>query len=566
MFFVLSLFANKCTNAYGEIDPIAKKYTRIDDHINEYHSSCNVVYAYSVFLGNPSEMDELEKDNVYAEHLGEFAGNYPYIARFIVDREAFELFNRYYSEDKHSIDSAIKRVFSKKELKDGKNLSYVSLALSLSGDNFSEKQLSKTMKHLKERYTFDELGVIVPFWEHYKTKYYKPSRDLDKIKKSFESTVEIYGISLLEKYLPYANDFYPTLLPEKYDNDAYKETIKSLLGDIKYTTFNLQAYFLKNISIDIEVALANGNSKEEILYYLKAFIKRNFIVQFGNFSCFEKEGLAMLVTDNLDYKLDWIKSDPELFSTIIRVLSGESDTEKMINILGLYNYASMVYAKMETSKQKEMFSNIVKLPTDNIILNLSLIYALDNSTNYFDAIVNNPDAMYVGDKYKEILYVSRNDKMILNLFKEGDGQFIEEINDLVSTPYQDIHDLTTGEIIDKSIEIVDYASCATILIPGAGVALQIGKALAKTTAKGIIKKGFKTASKDAYKLMKNKAKAVWEDKVKYTGKKPIDAVINKNILKADQVLFAGAAGGITYQLYNYFYDEEQKNLCTGEMK
>lgn len=558
----LNLFGNRCADAYEKVDPAAKKYPRIDYHIREHNSSCDVVYAYSVFLKDSGKMDELEEDNTYAENLGKFAKNYPYTAKFIINKETFDFFNRYYSRDKNKINNAIKRVFEKEELTNKKNLSYIMLAISMSEKNFDEKNLYETLKDIKQRYSLDDLSVIVPFWELYKKKYFQHPDNLEKIKQSFEHTVDIYGISLLKKYSSYINDFYPTLLPEKHDNDIYKNTIKSMLGEPsgvdRYTV-----YFLKNISIDIEIALANGNSKEEILYYFKPFIMRDFETNFKKASCDEKEGMAMLVADNLDNKLDWIRSEAKVFENVIRELSEENDRDKIMNILGLYSYASTVYAEMNTPQQKEMFSKIINLPAKNSIFNLSLIYALDNNTTYFDAIKNNPDTMYIQEKYNNILYVSRNDKTILNLFRDGDARFLEEINDLVKTSPDNINDMTIEEIRDRSIKVVEYADWATIIIPGVGVGYQIAKVLAKTSIKAIIKTGANKTLKNTYKFTKKQIRNAWNDKIRYTGKPPIDNPINRVIGRSAKIIFPIAVVGM---IYDYFYDEEQEYLCTGDMQ
>lgn len=564
-FFFFSLNATECSKAFDSVSKEAKGYPRIDSHIEAYQASCNIVYAYSIFLHNSIEMEELEKDNTYAENLGKFVKNYSYIAKFIINKKTFEFFERYYSPDKKSINTSIGRSFNKIELKDEKNLIYVIFALDVLSDNFDSNNLTKMIKHLKQRYTYKEMDVIMKFWGTFKIKYSKKMHNQIRSFSLFEQIVDSYGLLTLKKYNLYAVEFYPVLLPEDWNNTEYIETIKSLLRElkIKSTTLEQQAYFLKNISIDIQVALENGNDQREIISYLKVFIQRKFILQFGNLDCFEKQGLAMLVSDNLDYKLDWNNSDNDIFFSLINALQKENNTTKMINILGLYNYASTVYGKMKTVQQKEMFESVVSLSTENIVFNLSLIYALDNNTSYFSAIINNPDSMYKGDKYKEIFYVNRDGKMILNLFRNGDAKFIAEINDLVGTPYQDIYNMTTREMIDTAIDVVDYASWATMIIPGVGIAANIGKALAKASVKQAIKAGIKKSTKNTYKLLKNQSKDIWNDSVKYTASKTRNRFMNKGILRADQLFVGAMVIGIAYR---YFFNEEQKQLCTGVEK
>jgi len=557
------LYASTCQNAFNDVDKNVKKYLRINYHMEAYHSTCNIVYAYSIFLHNPTAMNELENDNTYAEHLGEFVKKYPHFANFILNKKSFEEMNKYSSPDKRAMDDAIRKTFSQKDLKNKKNLIYLTTALDIVGEHFDSSKLAKTIQHLQKKYTIEEMEIVILFWNIYSQQYRKNGYDSSKLFNSFEKAVDIYGLATLEEYSEYAVDFYPTLIPKVEYNVEYMKTIKSLLRQIKHISVERQAYFLKNISLDIQIALENGNSRQKILDYFRPFIKRNLVTAFDNLSCFEKQGLAMLVSDHLDYKLDWNRENKEIFPDIMRLLNKQDSQEKMINVLGLYNYASTVYIKMKTAQQKEMFENIVNLPTDNLLFNLSLIYTLDRETTYFSMIINNPSSMYERNKYKEIFYVNRNGKMILNLFRNKDAKFISEINRLATMPFENIHDLTTGEKIDIAIEVVDYASYATMIIPGAGIMVNIGKTLAKTSVKQVIKYGAKKSAKGALKLMKTQAKNYWSDAIKYTGSKTKDKIINQNVLRTDQLLTGTVLTGVAY---HYFFSEKQKKLCTEGIK
>ena len=552
------MFASTCINVYQKVDEEAKKYLRISSHITEYGSSCNVVYAYSAFLDNPAEMDVLENDNVYAENLGVFVKNYPYLSKLIFNREIFEQFDKLYSDDKIVIDEMSKRLFTSRELENKKNIVYITFALSVVGEDYDLNKLLDTTKHLKKRYTLKEMDVLVIFWSIFQQKYTEKNYSSQKLFNSFEEIVSLYGMSTLKEYVDYASDFYPVLIPKIKSNEVYISVIKSLLGEIKYISPEGQAYFLKNISLDIQIAIENKNNKYEIVQYFRAFITKKFILQFGNLSCFEKQGLAMLVSDHLDDKLDWSRDNKAMFPTLIRNLRKERSQGEIINLLGLYNYAASVYVKMKTSKQKQMFEKIINLPTDSLLFNLSLIYTLDSQTTYFSMIVNNPDFMYDQNKYIDIFYVSRNGHMILNLFREQKQEFISEINELVLMPSQNIHDLTTIEKTEIAFDMADYASYATMLIPGVGIAVQIGKSLAKTGIKKAIKIGMKQSIKNTLKTMKQQSKDYWNDAVKYTGNKSKDIVINKHVLKTDRLLTGTLLSGITY---HYFFDQSQKSLC-----
>ena len=167
--FFFSLNASECAKAYKSVSSEAKQYSRIKSHIEAYSSSCNIVYAYSIFLHNSIEMEELENDNTYAEHLGEFVKNYPYTSKFIISRKTFKLFNKYYSPNKKAINTSIRQFFSKRELTNTKNLIYIVFSLDVLGDDFDSNKLTKFIKHLKRKYTIEEMKVVMQFWGAFKT-------------------------------------------------------------------------------------------------------------------------------------------------------------------------------------------------------------------------------------------------------------------------------------------------------------------------------------------------------------------------------------------------------------
>jgi len=129
-------------------------------------------------------------------------------------------------------------------------------------------------------------------------------------------------------------------------------------------------------------------------------------------------------------------------------------------------------------------------------------------------------------------------------------------------PYNEIDSYTFDEVVAKTVEGIDYA---TMLIPGGGIALQLGKTIAKTTVKAIvkttIKNGFKKNSKNIYYKLKNQAKEYWNDKIKYTTNKKNNIMINKSTYTTGNIL-------IIYKLSKKIYDRffpklKQKRLCTG---
>ena len=561
--FVWVFASNKCEEAFAKVSPEAKEYSRILGHKNEYNSSCDIVYAYSIFLDNPLMMEELEKNNVFSEQLGEFVRNYPYIAQFIINKNIFEFFNAMYSTEKKRIDEAIKYSFTKSDTQNKANMIYIQFALEIMGKDTKTRELKRQILDLKSEYTLNDLETIYPFWQMYKSKYKEKIDNQKKMYKHFKHMIDEYKKSFLKSYKNYRDDFFPVLLPEAYGNLKYIKTIRALLSSMKSNTMEQQAYFLKNISIDVQIALENGNSEQEIVNYFERFINKEFIVQFGNLTCVQKQGLSMLVSDNLDYKLDWINNDEgEVFKKIIGALQKENNATRKINILGLYNYAALVYSKMQTDEQKKMMNNIISLPTENTVFNLSLIYALGENTNYFYAIINNNNQMYKHDKYIDIFYVRQEGESILTLFAKGNEKFKEQVNDLVKTPYNDIHDLTTNEMISITGDVAEYASWATMIVPGAGIAMQIGKALVKSSLKAgikqITKQGMKKNMANGLKNMKDGFIQYWDDAVRYTGKKGTDDMINRSMKKID---WTSASVVMSVFVYKYFFSSKQKELC-----
>jgi len=557
--FFIEIDAIECTNEFNNVDSRVKDFLRIDAHISEYLSSCNVVYAYSIFLDKPSQMDELEKDNVYAEQLGKLVKEYPKISKFIIDKNSFTFFNNFDNLDKLKLNHILKKSFSKKELKNSKNIAYFILALKMNKNQVDEKNIIYYIRQLKKYYALDELSKVDLFWTTYSQKY---KGSINNSKKSFivfNKILENYELSTLSKYAVYANDFYPILLPINMDNREYLSIMKSLLKKVGNHSFEEQAFFLKNISLDIELALENGSSKREIINYFDTFIKKDFIAQYGNLTCDEKEGVALLISDNLDRKLKWIDEDESFFRKIREQLIDKKES-KVLNILALFNMDSILYAQMDTVKKKKIFNSILELPlSDKPTSSLALLYTLSNSTHYFSEVINNTENIYGHNKYKDIFYVSRNGEMILHLYSKGDEKFVEEINDLITIPYSKIHDLTNKEIIENTIEIVDYASYATMIIPVAGVGMQILKALGKASMKNAIKQGIKSTTKKSLTFLKNKGRDILEDKVKYFNNKRKNHYINKKIAQLDNGFELAEIASIIYKIFSL---EKQKKLCT----
>jgi len=345
-------------------------------------------------------------------------------------------------------------------------------------------------KKLKQKYSKDNLETLFYFWLLYKDKY-TLLRDREKKIDSFYKMTEIYTLPLLSRYINYASDLYPSLLPEKYDNYAYYKIIKELVSTANSSNVSIvemKLYFIKTFSLDIQVALESGYKTREILRYFKIFSKYSFASFFLSYNCHHKQNIALVVSNNLDFKLNWMREKLETFQRIVDEMGEQKESKQILNLLGLYSYASVVRSHMTSIEQKKMFDSIINLPTKSLIFNLSLIYALGNHTAYFSAIINGNNNMYANNKYKQILYVSRDGKTLFDYFNSGDMEtFSKETDRLVATSYQDIHDLTTIERIALASDIVDYTSYATMIVPGIGTATQLAKVLTKMSIKGVSK-------------------------------------------------------------------------------
>lgn len=568
-FFIINLFANDCKKEYKQLKEINNYKERINGYINEYHLPCDVIYAYNLFLDKrhkitDSQMQELEKDSNYASRLGKLAEQYSYIANYIINKQSFRYFNKFSDYQKYYLNRAIKKVFRNKKKN---NLLYIQLSLEFIGDNFKEKQLAKTMKKLSHKFTIKEMKSIYTFWNVYSQKYnVKQKVNKTCFIEQFYNFIKIYTPNEIKKYQEYANDFYPTLLPENYTNIKYIKTIKYLLKEIKGFDINQQAYFLKNISLDIQIALKEGKSELEIVKYFKPFIAKGFIVNFGALNCVEKQGIAMLVSDNLNLKLDWIKNDKEVFAKIKNKIKYAYNKEEIINTLGLYNYSVQIYAQMKNNQQKIIFNYLMHKDINNrdITKNLSLVYILSKYTTYMNAVINENN-MYKHQKYKNIFEQSINGKNVFAMFINGKNElFAKNVDRLVTLPYSEIDNYTLDEKIEIVGNMADIASYATMLIPGAGVAMQIGKSLAKASLKGIIKQGIKKSISKTGQVLRNQLKAHWNDKVKYVSNMKTNNRINTYLLKSDKVIMATT---ISTKAYSYFFrDIEQKQLCTGRTK
>ena len=141
---------------------------------------------------------------------------------------------------------------------------------------------------------------------------------------------------------------------------------------------------------------------------------------------------------------------------------------------------------------------------------------------------------------------------------------------MIRTPKENLNDLTSKEIFDKTLEVADKASYATLIIPGAGIAVNVAKELAKQSVKQItkqvIKQGAKITSEKIVKAFKNTANEYLENRIKYgDGRRKLSKNINNFLKKADKVIITVSIGSIMYVLYNHYFEEKkQKSICGEE--
>ena len=127
------------------------------------------------------------------------------------------------------------------------------------------------------------------------------------------------------------------------------------------------------------------------------------------------------------------------------------------------------------------------------------------------------------------------------------------------------------EIFDKTLEVADKASYATLIIHGAGIAVNVAKELAKQSVKQItkqvIKQGAKKTSEKTAKAFKNTANEYLKNRIKYgDGRRKLSKNINNFQKKADMVDITVSIGSIImYGLYNHYFEEKkQKSICGEE--
>ena len=376
---LFSIFAmgDECFKLFKDISSIEKNYFQKKRIVNMHKNRCSIFYGYELFLNNPLEVKKLQESRSYAKRLGKFVKKYPYISRFIFNKDSFELFKYYYTKDKIIINEVIRDVFGENINK--KDALYLSFALELNNNIVDKKRLKKRISYLKKNYKPNDFKVLIPFWSYYKEKY-KNIYNFEKLIDSFFKTVSIYEISTLEKYALFKEELYPSLLPKEYTNDKYKDIIAYILSQNNNISQDKKVLVIKNSSQEIENSISQWN-KENISIFLKPFLSSMFFYKIETFEDFQKEGILLLATDNLKDKLKWLEDDPKSYYNFQRELLNQSNPTKLINLLILYNYTSSLYSEMKTAYQKAMFKRIVNMPTRNYVSNLSLIYTLGNDTN-----------------------------------------------------------------------------------------------------------------------------------------------------------------------------------------
>lgn len=524
---------------------------------------------------NSDYADTNKTKQKYSKQMQKFASKYPITGKMLTSPEQLRYFNDFYSYEKKIIESSIRKSFNYVELKKNENLAYIIMALTTSCSGIKEDKLVADIERLKNRYSAKDMAIVVSFWQAFKTKYNIVGIDKSTVQE-FYRILNIYGLKLLKEYSAYSNYFYSqTLLPLYRGNIEYVKTVKALTKDSQHSTKAL-GFFLQNISTDIEIAINEGANSGEVVTFFDGLIRKTLFSKYTSLDCHQKQGISILMSDTLSAKIEWMRNYPETFYKISKMINSQAGNLNTLKALTLYSYASITYSKMDSFTQKKMFNSIATL-TDNSLLNLSIIYALANHTSYFEAIVNGND-MYKNEKYREILFVSRDGSTPLNYFTQGNiHKFAKEIDELVSTPYYQINDLTTNEKIDVAIKIaetvdnitdialgvIDIASGGTTL--PLHVAMKTLKYAAKRGARVLIKNSKKVIKEESKKLLKGDfsiVKKVLDKKkeleyVKYTKSKKVDDFINTGVNYTKKIKNIKHLSHL-----KIFYKEKYLPLCT----
>ncbi|MFX4229996.1 hypothetical protein ACOL3I_00730 [Aliarcobacter butzleri] len=562
------LYANHSTCDYedSKFNKELKKYKiRIDDFIqNNQNLNCNILYAYNKILDNSEYMDEFENNPLLFQKFGDFIKNYPKTSQYINNKEEFGLFNKF-----KSIQS-LERVLSKMNLVNNKdNKLYVLMALSFQKEYIDEQNLYNDIKELRKKYKSNDLKYLVPFWQIY-VHFYKGNINFHH----FIDIVNEISISTLKKYSNWQN-FFPYFLSDKESNTEYIKVIKLLLDKSKLKDkyiFN----FIQEVSFDIEDAINRGLNAKEIVSYLNYFISdRTLIEEFNTEYCsmhtdYEHYYGGEIIAQSLYDKVNFKKENEVEFLNIMNLLTNKKKEDKIV-IISYFNLMIKIYSKLETKEAKNILIDLYNNMTNDKIANMRVITILYQYTSYFDDIINDN---WVNDKYRDILYIKQDGFSSLDYLKSTDIENINKLNtmvhSLIRTKEENLNDLTMQEIRNLAIDTVDKASYATLIIPGAGIAVHAAKTPAKQSVKmaleNISKNNIKKLGKDTSRFTKETTKDFWQDRVKYGDRRTkVVKNINKSIKELNKLSLSLDISGIVNTNYRLYFNQNQKSICGEEI-
>jgi len=578
VFFLLGVlsYGSDCDYTHDHSTELSTYQIRIDNFITKNSLSCDVLYAYELVLGDEQEMIELENDIDYAKQLGAFVKDYPYMSKLCSSKIIFQKLNNYNLESKDSIEATLKIMHSD----DKRNILYVLMALNAQTENIDKERLESDLKRVQNMFSLDDLKLIMPYWTIYYEFYEKnkSSQNTHDLFEKFLEIVKVVGLKHLEKYNVYRDEFFPYFMAEDYTNIAYTETINELLS-LTQAKDEYKLFFLKTTAHDIEQTLNQNNyTKEEIIGYFGPLVKNEeLIAMLSGVACDnptsdEERDLPLVISNTLDAKLDFIRGNERFYSQFIDSFNKKSVNEQ-IALISYFNYLTMLYQRLslaEVSKQKNIaiLDDLLNNLTNDKLFNMRSIMIISEYSSYFDDLVNDN---WKNNKHREIFYLVRDDVRLLDSLKGqnfDENKFQNEITELIRTSNENLDDMTSGEIFERTIDTLDYA---TMVIPGMGIGVYAFKQLAKKSimlgikqvAKYGIKKTIKRQVIKGARFMKENINDYLEDRVKYGDRRTKSVKIMNNSVKnmagVEDTLTISA---IALSAYSSFYDQtQQQTLC-----
>lgn len=585
-----NLFANEaCDFNKKEFHNSLKNYKwRINSYIENHkdiHLNCDILYTYNKVLKNPLFMDDLEKNPQLMQDFSLYIKKYPYTSRYILDKETFLKFNKYDISSRKNIESAIKH---SKLSKDSKNILYIFMALQAQYEKIDSKTMYKDLKLLTKKYTLAEIEYVQPQWVLYYEIYHDDisRNNVRDIFKYFIKTVDIIGIDTLRNNAEWGDEIYKYFFPQNYKNIKYTKVITKLLKDSSVEK-KYKINFLKQSAPDIELAVINNYRVEDIVSYLQPFMNDKVLMEgFLNEACSKEDNNSAdryIVSNLLGLKIKFKNENPQLVEKFMKSLL-HKPYDYQIMLLSYFNYMVSVYNNLETEKNKKVLIDLLEHLTPDRAKNMRAIMVLNEYTSYFNDLINNN---WKNNKYRDIFYNVRDDYRPLDGLESSNEEELKKLRNslssLIQTPEDELDDMTYTEIGNAAIDTLDYASYATMLIPGVGAAVLGYRALAKASIslsmKQLTKKGISKASQTLVKSVTKGSTRAWKNgknlykeydtyRFRYGDRRTsVVKNLNKSMKNVDNLDFKYSSvkttvilGGIIY--YKFFTKTNQKNLCT----